>query len=277
MRQRGVVSGWLVLGACVLALGGCAAKQKGRRPTSRSEAPLEATAMPTVPPASVTPSPEEKPLPTRPVATGKRAAKGESIGPLITYFGAARADGYKVEPQSVDKNGIPTYLTTAGSGFMLVIEGKPGASGLAVARRVSAYVPNDPTVRPDLEIESSRDLGNGSPEVCDRRRPNIGGIPAINPPSWAETQKISNAINDFSCRFETFIESDSSCTLGPNGDYAFLGSGTTTQFCMIVARAYGFPVGETLLSVRLRDTEGNPGPMKQIRIRRPPEAKGPAK
>lgn len=278
MRQGRVVSGWFVMGACVLALSGCAAKQKGRRTSGASpESVREATAMPTVPPVKVTPSPEAQPLPTRPERTGKKPRKGEALGPIITYFGAARADGVKVEPQSVDNNGIPTYVTGAGSGFMLVIEGKPGASGLEVARRVSAYVPNDPTVRPDLEIEANRDLGNGSPEVCDRRRPNIGGIPGINPVSWAETQKVSNAINDFSCRFETFIESDSSCTLGPNGDYAFLSKDTTTQFCMIVARAYGFPVGDTLVSVRLRDTEGSPGPVKQIRIRRPPEAKAPAK
>jgi hypothetical protein len=279
MRQRGVTTGWCVLAACVLALSACAAQtpHKGRRMEAPSEASPALTAMPTVPPATVAPpTPSPEPIATRPVGTGKRAAKGETIGPVITYFGAARADGYKVEPQSVDKSGIPTYVTAAGSGFMLVVEAKPGASGLEVARRVFAYVPNDPTVRPDLEIQANRDLGNGSPEVCDRRRPNIGGIPAINPPKWAETTQVSNAINDFSCRFETFIESDSSCTLGPNGDYAFLSRDTTTQFCMIVARAYGFPVGDTLVSVRLRDMDGNPGPVKQIRIRRPPEAKAPA-
>src|SRR5207302_9910176 len=90
----------------------------------------------------------------------------------------------------------------------------------------------------------------------------------IKPMSFAETQKISDAINDFACRFETFIESDSSCTMSPNGDYAFMNKETTTQFCMLVAHAYAFPEGDTLLSVRLRDVDGNPGPVARMRLRR---------
>jgi len=283
MRQRrGVIHSRTVLAVCVMLLSGCALFQKsptkemesksarrGPRPTEMADASAAITAMPTVPPPSPTPDETPAPLATRPVGSGKKARPGESIGPTITFFGAARADGTRVEPQSVDKSGVPTYLSTAGSGFMLVVEAKPGESELEVSRSVFAYVENDPTVRPDLEIESTRDLGNGSRDVCDRRRPSIGGIPGINPPSFAETAKVSDAINDFSCRFETFIESESSCTLAPNGDYAFLSPDSTTQFCMIVAKAYGFPVGDTLLSVRLRDADGNPGPIKQMRIRRP--------
>ena len=156
---------------------------------------------------------------------------------------------------------------------MLVVEVKPGEGGYEPARRVFVYDPNDPTLRPDLEIQTNRDMGNGSPAVCDRMRPNVGGVPGINPPSFAETQRVSDAINDFACRFETFIESDSACTLNQGGDYSFVKKDSTLQFCMIVARSYAFPVGETLLSVRVRDSEGNPGPIKQMRIVRPPEAK----
>jgi hypothetical protein len=229
--------------------------------------------MPTVPPSTPTPLATEAPLPTRPVGSQIKARKGELIGPIVTHFGAARADGVPVDPVSVDKQGIPTYSSSAGSGFMIVVEVKPGIGGNEVSRRIFAHVPGDPSVRPDLEIESNRDMGNGSPEVCDRRKPNIGGIPGINPPSFAETQRVSDALNDFGCRFETFIESDSSCTLEPNGDYSFVSKETTTQFCMMVARAYAFPVGETLLTLRVRDTEGNPGPTKQMRILRPPPPK----
>lgn len=277
MRQRGMITAWCLLATCGVAVSGCATVQKHKKGKAVTPEPsFTQTEMPTVPPAAPTPPPEAQPIATRPAGTGKAARKGQVTGPVITYFGAARADGNKVEPESV-KNGVPTYLSSAGSGFMIVVEAKPGESELEVARRVSAYVPNDPTVRPDLEIEATRDLGDGSPEVCDRRRPKIGGIPGINPPSFAETQKVADAINDFACRFETFIESDSSCTLGPNGDYSFLSKDTTTQFCMIVARAYGFPEGETLLTVRLRDADGNPGPTKQMRIRRPPPPKPTAK
>lgn len=257
--------------ALVLALSACAAKARVAGPKAVTEANQE-TPVPTVPPSAPTPAPGEaspSPIPTHPIGKPIKARKGEAIGPDITFFGAARADGTTVEPQSVDKKGIPTYVSAVGSGFMLVVETKPGLSGFEPARRVFAYVPGDPTTRPDLEIEATRNMGDGSLAVCDRSRPNIGGIPGIDPPSFQETQRISDAINDLACRFETFIQSDSSCTQNKNGDYSFVNKDSMTQFCMIVARAWAFPVGETLLSVRVRDSEGNPGPVKQIRILRP--------
>lgn len=249
------------------ALGGllsaCAAKAPTKHPMA-----VEETRVPTVPPATATPPPEAAPLPTRSV--GKKdvqAKKGEAIGPVVTFFGAARADGTKAEPTSVDKDGTATYATAAGSGFIIVVEAKPGKSNAEVARRVFAYVPTDPHTRPDLEIESNRDLGNGSPAVCDKQRPNIGGIPGIRPTSFAETQKVSDAINDFACRFETFIESESSCTMNANGDYSFVNKDTKMQFCMLVAHSYSFADGDTVLSVRVRDVDGHPGPVAHMRIR----------
>ena len=132
-----------------------------------------------------------------------------------------------------------------------------------------AYDPEDPSVRPDLQIEADHDLGDGSLAICDQRKPNIGGIPAINPPSFAETAQIAAALNDFSCRFEQFGESDASCTVDKYGEFSFLKPDESTmQFCMVVARAWSFPEGDTLVSVRLRDTEGNPGPVSTFRLRR---------
>jgi hypothetical protein len=253
-----------------LGLAACAAKAPVKVADPYAETPV-----PTVPPTKPTPEPTAAPLPTHPIGTQAKPRKGEIIGPVITYFGAARADGTVVESVSVDKKGIPTFKTTVGSGFMLVVEAKPGKSGYEPGRRIFAYVPDDPHTRPDLEIESNHDMGDGNPAVCDRRRPNIGGIPGIDPPSFAETQHISDAINDFGCRFETFIESESSCTMSKNGDYSFASKDTTTQFCMIVARSWAFPEGKTLVSVRLRDSEGNPGPVKQLWIERSPAPKTP--
>jgi hypothetical protein len=257
--------------ALVVALAGCAAKAPVKGPKAVAEAYQE-TPVPTVPPSTPTPVPSESAIPKPSERPPIKARKGEPIGPIVTFFGAVRADGTSVEPKSVDKKGIPTYASAVGSGFMLVVEAKPGASGLEPARRVSAYVPGDPKSRPDLEIEADHDMGNGSPAVCDRTRPNIGGIPGIERPSFAETQRISDAINDFACRFETFIESESSCTQAASGDYSFMAKDSTTQFCMIVAHAWAFPPGVTLLSVRVRDTDGNPGPVKQMRISRPAAA-----
>ncbi|MFQ5668598.1 MAG: hypothetical protein ACE5I7_19505 [Candidatus Binatia bacterium] len=252
----------------ILGLSACAARAPLPGPTGVPEA-YPPTAVPTVPPSPPTPVSTPAPLPTRPIGRKVKARKGHPIGPIVTFFGAARADGSSVEPERVDAKGIPTYLSHVGSGFMLVVEVKPGESGYEPGRRVFAYVPDDPSVRPDLEIETNRDMGDGSRVVCDRRRPNIGGIPAINPPSFAERKPISDAINDFSCRFETFTESESACTLNQYGDYSFVKKDSTTQFCMIVARAYLFPVGKTLLSVRVRDSEGHPGPVKRMWIDRP--------
>ncbi len=271
MRKWGRVVSSLGLAAlCAWGVAGCGAKS-----TMSSGAGLESeeTPMPTVPPAAATPVPEAAPadapkaLATRPIPTGIKPKKGEAIGPIITHLGAARADGTPVQPESVDKQGIPTYLTQSGSGFILVIEGKPGPSGHEVGRRLFVHVPGNPNERADLELQANRDLGNGSVAVCDRSRPNIGGIPGINPPSFENTQKISDAINDFACRFETFLESEFSCTMTKNGDYQFVSKETDTQFCLLMAKAWGFPEGDTILSVRLRDTGGNPGPIKKLRIR----------
>lgn len=257
--------------ALMVALSACAAKTPLKGPKAAAEAYQE-TPVPTVPPSTPTPvATATPPSTTQPAGKKGKAGTGEPIGPIVTYFGAARADGTTVEPKSVDRKGIPTYASAVGSGFILVVEAKPGASGLQPARRVFAYVPGDPRSRPDLEIEATRDLGDGSVQVCDRSRPKIGGIPGINPPSFAETQRVSDAINDLACRFETFVESDASCTQAKNGEYSFVNNESTTQFCMIVARAWAFPAGDTLLSVRVRDSEGNPGPVKHMRIRRPPD------
>ncbi|MCK6554040.1 hypothetical protein L6Q96_05580 [Candidatus Binatia bacterium] len=269
MRVQRVIALWGVIATCAGGGVGCAAKGRSVRPTVVVGAD-ETTPMPTVPPATPTPEPEVQAVPTRGGGDPK-AKRGPGTGPVVTHFGVARADGVVVEPKSVDKDGTPLYLSPIGSGFMIVVEGRPGASGEDVGRRTFAHVADDPSVRPDLEIQVNHNLGDGSTAVCDRRRPTIGGIPAINPPSFAETQRISDALNDFSCRFETFIESDSSCTVGTGGDYTFVKKDTTTQFCLIIARAYGFPVGDTLVTVRLRDTAGNPGPPKRMRIRRPAE------
>ena len=230
----------------------------------------EETPVPTVPPATAAPTVAPTPLATRPVGRKDvKAAPGSPVGPVITYFGAARADGLPVEPESVDSKGVATYLSVAGSGFILVVEAKPGSGGFEVGRRTFVHDPEDPTLRPDLEIQANRDLGDGSAAVCDRRRPELGGVPKITPPTFAGGQAVADALNDFACRFETFMESEFSCTLNELGNYAFVDSETTNQFCVIIAKSFAFPVGTTEVRVRLNDVEGNPGPVSTLRIRRP--------
>jgi hypothetical protein len=78
-----------------------------------------------------------------------------------------------------------------------------------------------------------------------------------------------------SCRFETFIESAGACTVNKYGDFSFVSEETTMQFCMVVARAWRFPMGDTLVSVRLRDSKGEPGPVSRFILRRPKEGPTP--
>jgi hypothetical protein len=148
---------------------------------------------------------------------------------------------------------------------MVVIEGKPGISNVEVARGIFRYDPADPKQQPDLQIEANRPLGDGSLAVCDARRPTIGGVPAVDPPSFAPNAKVSAALNDFACRFESFIESNASCTVNKFGDFEFLNAKESkVQFCMVVARSWQFPPGNTEVSVRLRDTDGNVGPVTRF-------------
>lgn len=244
--------------------------------------PPDVTPVPTVPPRTATPV-AAAPLPTRPIKSAEaEAAKkaGKAIGPIVTFAGTSRADGVQVEPIEVGKDGIPIFRNYIGSGFQLVIEGKPGIGNLEVGRRIFAHDPDDPKLQPDLQVQVTRALGDGSEAICDRRRPTIGGIPGIDPPSFKTTRKVSDAMNDLACRFETFIEPNSSCVVDQYGDFDFVKKDSTTQFCMVVAKAWNFPIGDTLVSVRLRDIEGNPGPVAQFVLRRPatrptPERKGP--
>jgi hypothetical protein len=221
-------------------------------------------------------------LAVRPVGDPKAAAAakraGKDVGPIVTYAGIARADGRSVPTDGKTADGTPIYRHPVGSGFMVVIEGKPGINQVENGRSIYRYSADDPTQRPDLEIEVTRPLGDGSVAVCDARRPSIGGIPAIDPPSFAETATVSAALNDFSCRFETFIESNASCTVNQYGDFQFFNKDTKVQFCMVVARSWQFPQGDTLVSVRLRDTDGNPGPVSRFVLRykpNPPAEKKP--
>jgi hypothetical protein len=227
----------------------------------------------TVPVGTPTPV-AAKPLATRPIENpeaAKAKEAGKAIGPVVTFAGIARADGRSYEPDAEKKGGIPVFTNYVGSGFLIVVEAKPGISNIEVGRKIYAFDANDPKKRPDLEIQVSRPLGNGSKDICDARRPTIGGIPAIDPPSFAETQRIAATLNDLSCRFEIFTASAESCTVGKFGDFSFVKEDSDTQFCMVVARAWNFDYGDTLVSVRLRDEKGNPGPVSEFWLRKPKE------
>lgn len=270
MRRAAAVAGVLLLGMI-----GCSAQESSSAPAAPAAAAPTQRVVGVYTPTPLAGEPGAPPtLAVRPVADQRAAAAakrgGKAVGPIVTFAGIARADGSGIDSEGKTAQGVPIYRHPVGSGFMVVVEGKPGIGKIENGRSIFRYNADDPTQRPDLEIEVTRALGDGSLEVCDARRPKIGGVPGIDPPSFADTPKISAALNDLSCRFETFIESNSSCTVNKYGDFEFLNKDSKVQFCMVVARSWQFPEGDTLVSVRLRDTDGNPGPVSRFVLRYKP-------
>lgn len=188
-------------------------------------------------------------------------------------MGALRADDTLLAPIGFDAAGRPVYQRPAGSGFVLVIDAKPGTNGAPVGMSAFNYDSTDPTVRPDLQIEVSRDLGDGSPAVCDNSAENFGGVPGIDPPSFEMTRDVSAALNDLGCRFNDGTGApqgrrmDSACVLFPDGEFHFVDPSATIEFCGFVTRPLSFPDRDTVVTARVRDASGLVGPARQIVIR----------
>jgi YVTN family beta-propeller protein len=195
------------------------------------------------------------------------------VGPLVTHFGVATADNRVVEPTAFNAEGIPIFERPTSSGFLLVVEGTRGTSGRPVGTLGTVDSPSSGVVRPDLQIQATRPLGNGSAALCDDgpAPEPLGGVPGIDPPSFGPSQMITDALNDFACRFDVHLTSGTACTLNQLGNFAFVRPNTTTQFCTVPAlgRELALPSGETLFTVQLRDTGGNIGNQTQIIVRVP--------
>jgi hypothetical protein len=165
-----------------------------------------------------------------------------------------------------DAQGHRIYSTRSGQ-FVIVVEGAPGASGVQPGKSVQ---PTGADGRPDVQIENTRDLGNGSPAVCDTGPASSGGggIPGINPVSFqAADSVITDALNDFACRFEQFSPGAPCTFVDASGEARLVNGNATIQFCDFAATTALFPPGDSLLSVRLRDTLGNLGPTAQVVVR----------
>jgi hypothetical protein len=219
-----------------------------------------------------------QPVPTAPPSATPTVVPTpvSSAGPAVTFFGVTRADGTLLEPIDFTEDNIPIYQRRGGFGFTLVVEGSPGSSGVAVSP--SAYQ-SDLVTFPDLQVQVSRPLGNGSPAVCDVPDPRNptpspgGGVPGIDPPSFDLTQSNIDSVNDFACRFRDGAGNPiargrtDSCVLFPSGDYNFVDSGSTIQFCASIDGVIAFQTGDTLVTARLRDVNGVVGLSSSLIIR----------
>lgn len=208
-------------------------------------------------------------------------------GPNITYFGLASPGGTVWEASAFTGDGIPIYVPRngLGAGFHIVVEARAGMNGAPLGRCNTSYNPNDPGARPDIQILVDRDLGNGSPAVCDgplapqtlgcgagpEELVPRGGIPAVEPATFdPASQAVADALNDFGCRM-SFFNVDTPCTLSPFNNPRVVSLQSQGQFCTenswdLFAQ---FPKGDTQLTARWRDFAGVLGPPAQIIIRVP--------
>jgi hypothetical protein len=206
------------------------------------------------------------------VVTTGALAQEESTGPDIVFFGVLRGDNTPVDPNDVDDSGRPVYDRPFGSGFRLVVEAKEGASAEPVGQAAFSE-----SGCPDLQVQVSRPLGDGSPAVCDSVPPNDGGVPGISPPDLSDDPTTCNALNDLGCRFLDGKDRPQGrlcgegweCVLFPSGEEGCMSPEATTQFCTLIAQSAAFAPGETLVTARVRDVQGNLGSPAQIVIRIP--------
>lgn len=186
----------------------------------------------------------------------------DAAGPRLTAVGLAAADGATVSPLG-NLGGRPVFFSATGRGFRIFVEAAAGLSGLPPGQVTFGRVPGDPGGRPDLQLQTTRALGNGSPAVCDE------GVPPVRPPDFGGSQPVTDALNDLACRFGVNTAPRTACTVDRFGDFAFAGTGSSLQFCSaaVVDSSLAFPPGDTLVSVRVRDTAGHLGPLSQFFVR----------
>ena len=183
-----------------------------------------------------------------------------SRGPTITFIGVASADGTPATP--VTDTPVPLFQSISGFGFRIVIEAALGSSNLPIGQQVCNTNPDDPSARPDLQAQVSRDLGDGNPAVGGE-----GGVASMAPPNYGGDQKTADVINDLSCRFEFAGSPSAACTIDEFGAHSFVDPRSRAQFCLSVSSIEAFQDGLTILTARILDDAGNPGPVRQMVLR----------
>jgi hypothetical protein len=196
-------------------------------------------------------------------------------GPKITFFGIAYAYNVLVEPlPDPTDEGIPIFKVPNNFGFIIVVEARPGSSGKALSAFGTVDNQASGSDRADVQVRADRRLGNGSQAVCDLGpAPDpMGGVPGPEDIDLGSWQAVTDAINDFACRFDVHNTSATACTLDDLGNWAFASEDVvvqTRQFCTApsIGREMAFPDGDTVLTVQLVDTGGNLGDEARLVLR----------
>ena len=66
-----------------------------------------------------------------------------------------------------------------------------------------------------------------------------------SPADFSPVQSVSDALNDWSCRFKVYSETDFACTQDSSGNFLFGSPTSTVQFCTLVNDTMTFPAGNT--------------------------------
>jgi len=196
--------------------------------------------------------------------------------PVITYFGLTRSDDTVIQPNGTTTDNVPIFERFFGSGFSIVVEGRRGGTNTPLERSTFEWNPANPSLLPGVQVLTSRPLGNGSTTVCDDSQPAPGGVPATDPPIFAVSQTVADAVNDLSCRFKDGQglrrgrDILDACTTPGDGTFAFVAPTTNLQYCGLINEPLQFPVGDTRITVRIRDEAGNTSAARQIVVRLSP-------
>jgi hypothetical protein len=174
------------------------------------------------------------------------------------------------QPVETAADGTPIYARPVPQGFFIFVEVRRGPNNRDPGPLTFNYVPGDPNTLPDLQIVTSRALGNGSTRVCDdANSPPIGGVPAVNPPMFGGSTQSAAAINDLACRFDYRGNGGEACTRNASQEATFLFTTSRAQYCTAagVGAEIAFPLGDTRITARVRDVVGALGPPASMIIR----------
>jgi hypothetical protein len=147
-----------------------------------------------------------------------------------------RADNTLIESSDVDDAGRPIFDRPVGSGFVIVVEAAAGPSRARPGDSTFDYDPQDASLLPDLQVESNRDLGDGSSAVCDTDAEHFGGVPGLNPDhSGVSNETLAATLNDSAVVSSTgpgqpMAARDQRPHPLPDADFRFAATTTQVQF-----------------------------------------------
>lgn len=218
--------------------------------------------------------------PTRTITRTPTATIPRPVGPEITYFGIAAADGTVRTPVGETNDGVPIFEFPNNFGFLMIAEARAGTSRAAVAQCGTmgtglSGVCDDGIAA--LRIISDRPLGNGSSAVCDDGPLGVeplGGVPAV--PSLDFALAPPGTINDMACRFDVHANNSlTACTLDEGGNFRYVRDRpgdpvvSSMQFCSapVLGLELALQPGLTRFKLQLKDNARNLGNQTQIAVR----------